>query len=573
MKNHYDIRINSKQPSSSDISKYKNFDALLETYQATVKPQRQSQPRLVYIATAIAVAAAACMLVYFNFFGSAFQPSLTEQEYFAQQPFINPPFEKIQPVATVKKVNATQGGVYELPSGSRLIVPREAFMNDRGAQVEGEVDIHYRELRDYVDFFLAGIPMTYDSAGGKYHFESAGMIEIYAEQNGSRIDIAPGKVIEIELIATIYLPTGSERPVFKAYRLDQNGQNWVYQQPSTTELLLNDEQPTNNNPVNTLRAEYAGKIAAIEARLQEQLRQIETGSPRPVEPTRPQKKNGNNLTFELDLNQAGIIIEDDPNTPENENERMKAQYRDAIWQIVPGSDSDLAALEKTWETFKVRQLNDQVFEITFIKGSQSAKVTVNPVLIGKDYEQALKNYEAAYEAYLAQLSDWKKQIQPLEEALKKEAAAEKVALEKELLQQTKALGIDEVDIAKCRVVNRFQATSLGLWNCFRLVEPANDQLTGSFEDQFGHKYRQHTAFLVNKKQNTLYRFYATKNTPLRFDEASDNLIWIVSEDHKIAVIRPTDFKKVLETKDDKIILQLVNEEIRQEEDVRKILKF
>jgi len=41
--------------------------------------------------------------------------------------------------------------------------------------------------------------MTYDSAGTKYHFESAGMFEIDGTKNGEKIFIAEGKEIAVDM--------------------------------------------------------------------------------------------------------------------------------------------------------------------------------------------------------------------------------------------------------------------------------------------------------------------------------------------------------------------------------------
>ncbi|HRD40305.1 MAG TPA: hypothetical protein PLC65_16880, partial [Bacteroidia bacterium] len=78
---------------------------------------------------------------------------------------------------------------------SKIKVPQNAFVNKAGPDIIGDVEIQYREMHDQADIIASGIPMTYDSAGTKYHFESAGMFDIKASQNGEQVFLKHGKQI------------------------------------------------------------------------------------------------------------------------------------------------------------------------------------------------------------------------------------------------------------------------------------------------------------------------------------------------------------------------------------------
>lgn len=582
MSNNYDIRRNLPKPSSQDIAKFKNFDALLEHYKATTPttPVRTLEPRgaIVRRLTYIAAAAAALAAVFFvfNWLQKPTTPLLTENEYFEQQPFVEPPLQAISAKAITQTVNAQQGGTFKMPTGSRLVVPTEAFMNDRGELITGEVNMFYREMDDYVDFFLSGIPMIYDSASTKFNLEATGMIEIYAEQKGERVQLVPGKNIEVELVSEIYLPEGSTLPLYSVYQLDTASRNWTYEGSADIGILSEAETSINNNPINALRKEYANTIAAIQSAADARLREIEASVPRPIEPLEPQQKIGDTPTLELDFKENSVIVEDDPNTPENENEWLKQLYGDEIWQIVPGTAYDEQRLSKTtWETFRLRQLGSQKYELTLSRGNLSEIITVTPVLIGKDYNRALREYEQNHTAWEAQIATREAQLKAQKEEVRQKLIAEKDAAKKAFEQKLAASGenVEAVMMSKKRVVSRFQATSLGVWNCSHILEPADDQLQGELKDQTGETYHQQPVYLVNKYQNTVYRFYAAKDALIRFNEGSDNLLWIVNEQHQIAVLRPTDFKKLAEKERRKIVLQRLNEPIRGEADVRKILRF
>jgi hypothetical protein len=590
MSNNYDIRRNLKQPSSQEIAKFKNFDALLEQYQATTPdkqrtagvfalPQGKERSATIRRLTYIAAAAAALLtgvIFVVNFLQNPHTPLLTETEYFEQQPFINPPMEEIKPEAVAHKVNATTGGIYPMQTGSKLVIPTEAFMNDRGELIAGDVNVFYREMDDYVDFFLSGIPMDYDSAGTKFNLESSGMVEIYAEKDGERVKLAPGKAIEVELISEIYLPEGTALPRYNVYQLDTANRGWTYEGSAEVQVLNNVETSINNNPISALRKEYANTVATIQSAAEARLREVEASVPQPREPVKPQQKTSNTPTLELDIRENSVIVEDDPNTPENENERLKQLYGDAIWQIAPGTAYDEQRLSKiTWETFRLRQLNSQAYELTLTKGNLSEKITVMPVLTGNDYNRALKAYEQAYAEWQQQIADREAQLKTPKEEVQQTLAVEKAAAQKAFGQKLAASGenVQEALMSRKRVASRFQATSLGVWNCSHVIAPADAELRSNLEDQTGEEYRQQPVYLVNKYQNTIYRFYAAEDALIRFQEGSDNLLWIVNDQNQIAVLKPADFKKATQKERRKIVLQRLEKPIRGEKEVREILSF
>ncbi len=580
MSNNYNILRNQKQPSSDDIARYKDFDALLAKYQAVAQPtpknDRAIVRRLTYVAVAVAAAAASIVFVI-NFLRTPNLPTLTEEQYFAQLPVVHPPIEQAKPAYTVQTVDVAQGGTYKMETGSRLVLPTQAFMNDRGELIEGDVNLHYRELSDYVDFFLAGVPMTYEEGGIRYQLEAAGMVELYAEQNGIRVSLAPGKVIEVELISEIYLPEGSEVPKFQVYKLDTTAREWILQAVQNIQTIEDLANATidinNNNPVNALRSEYASDLAAIETAAAERLRAIEASVPAPAEPLKPLQKTGTSI--ELDITDGSVIVEDDPNTPEDENERLKQQYKGSLWQISPNTAYDERDFQIKWETFRLRKLNSTDYELIATKDNRTLKLIVNPVLTGKDYQRALTQYERDHAAWEAKMKERDAQLQDQRNTLQTETQQQKVAARQRFESKLAAAGLSaDALLTKKRVINRFPVSSLGMWSCDRMIPQAEQQLQGTLEDQFGKEYEHQVAYLVNKRHNTVYRYYVTNDNPIRFDQQSDNLLWVVTGDNKIAILKPTDFKKVVSQKQKKTVkLNLLDQPIRKEDDARAVLSW
>gem|GEM_PF-2829652 len=88
-------------------------------------------------------------------------------------------------------------------SGTRMIIPDNAFLDKSGQPVNGDVLIDYREFRDPLDFIVSGIPMSFQQEDGTpVFFSSAGMLEINASQNGEEIFLAPGKNIQVDFVST-----------------------------------------------------------------------------------------------------------------------------------------------------------------------------------------------------------------------------------------------------------------------------------------------------------------------------------------------------------------------------------
>lgn len=88
------------------------------------------------------------------------------------------------------------------PSGTKVYIPENAFVDANGNPVTGPVDVQYREFRNPLDFIVSGIPMTYDSGGTVNHFQSAGMFELTASVNGQEVFLAKDKKLSLDFVAT-----------------------------------------------------------------------------------------------------------------------------------------------------------------------------------------------------------------------------------------------------------------------------------------------------------------------------------------------------------------------------------
>lgn len=573
MGNNYNFKINPQQPSSEDIHQKMDFDALLSKYQAgnqeaptgKVAPRSPLRVRyLTYISSA--AAAIALLLLAINFLNRP-KPAVLEAKYFADRPFVDQPIEKAVASFASFQVDVNQGGVFQYESGSRLVVPAAAFMDDYGKLVEGEVEIKYREYHDFVDFFLSGIPMVYDSANVRYTMESAGMIEIYAEQDGKRVRMAPGKNISIEMISRINVaPHLAVPPGYNVYKLDPEARKWVYQGIDQMEVLEEFIDLDPNDPLYEPKIALKQQLDQIDAAFQKEKQQLESTIPMPKSPMRPLSPDSDLPTFDLDL-------------PDEEG---NTSGEDQIWFISPkNTDYNPRRIgEVVWEGFRREQVSENEFVFTFYKGDAELKVIVHPALTGEAYARAMAKYETEFAEYQQSLQERELALKAKATALEDRTEGERqdaIAAYRNAIEQLVAdkpeIG-ESADYVHKKVRNRFVADGFGIWNCDRLVPPLMHEITANFIDQNGTSIENRTAYLVDKTRNTVHRFLAQDGAKIQYNARSENLLWIVTENNRLAVCDPAIFKAIDPDQDEvTFILQEKTVPPVDEEAVRSVLRF
>lgn len=599
MKNNYNIKLNPKKLSSEDIARHQDFDALLKQFeldsatQPTQKTAKIRKMRPIYYYIGAAAAAMFGLLAYFTMSSDNYQQEA--EAYFASRDYVAAPIESAKAQFASYKVDANQGGVYQYRSGSRLVVPAAAFVNDRGDLVEGDVEIKYREYHDFVDFFLSGIPMTYDSAGTTYTLESAGMMEIYAEKDGQKVRFAPGKSIDVELHSAINAPAHlNVPPNYNIYKLDDEKRNWIYHKVDNMELVKEEQEMTldKNDPLYDVKKAHAEKLDLIIMNAANELAKIDASIPKPVEPLKPKTATKSDPVFNLDFNDLTRAIDDRFLSASEKNEAVRAEkdlgilyqeYEQMLWRISPKSNMSPRQFESQYnevDGITIKKINSRDYEFTLINGDAATKVIVNPVLTGKDYIKALAIFEKEFEQYSQEISAREATLLEQKEAVRNRAEEERRLAEKAFQNQLVAMqnkgnnhqAIEQ--LIKRKVVNRFKATEMGIWNCDRPLPPAMQNIKASFADKNGNTFEKRMAYLVDKSRNTVCRFYTTDQTPMNYNKDSDNLLWLLTEDNKIAVFRPEDFKRINKPKGSyEFEMTVIDKEIKSEADVREVLYF
>lgn len=564
MKKNYKIHFDPPDISSERIQQYQDFDALLAKMQPKEQPQAKvvSFRRWTWLAGAVA-AALVGVLFWWNQEATVSDTVYFEQQqaYFSEQAFVEPPLPNIQPTFASYTVNANEGGRYTYNEGSTVTVPTAAFQDETGAVVEGDVQLYYREMHDPVDFFLSGIPLTYDSAGISYVLESAGMIEVYAEQNGKRILMRPGKSLDIELVTELDIASLEVPENYNIYRLNPEARNWEYQSPNRMNVLTTNEENTvdPNAPFIARRNELMIKKQQVLAQMEAELEPLE-------KPTAPYQRNADLPSLELDFL--------DSFKGSAEAKAIRDRYDGAVWQLVY-SQPELTkeAIEEEWETVEMEQ-SDEENRYVFVlkKGDRKQRLAVSPVLPDAQYAKALQTYEEELLRY------------EQEQALRtEELAAAKAEIEADFQDRLAVLSAQMNEgqqftntspSQKRKIVNYFKANSFGIWNCDRPLPPDPRQASVVLRDETGKVFNNQRAFLMDYNRNSVQQILIGEPTVLRFDASSQHLLWLVLDENRIAVMRPEQFNELKnQKKSQEVILDLIEQSMQTEADVRRVIQL
>ena len=608
MDNNYNYKINQPPLDKANIEKHKDFDALMKRVESANLPKSKqlkvASKRLYVWAVGIAAAMLVGLFALNNGFQNQIDYQVISTTYFAEQPFVNPPVKTFEKPAETITVNANNGGVYQFPSGSKMVVPKAAFANRYGALIEGEVKVHFKEYHDYVDFFLSGIPMEIKVDGKDGVLESAGMIEVYATQNGERLSMLPEKPIDIELKSKIAF-LGDTPPEFNIYYLDEDKRTWDLQGKDKIEIAKEDSNASQtvftkdeegniiggrtpfvkvigdpSDPLfqgavtydttyieteNALTAAAEAQKELLDRRLKSEIAKVERQFNLPVEPEKPELYDGNAMTMELDI---------------KGNELAGKNYQGTIFEVLTTIDAFDEFSSIVWEEFDLVRQVDASFVLNLAKGNIKRTLKVKPVLVGQDYDKALAQFES-------QMADYQKEKEKSTQAIadEKRAIEERLAIEKatsdknfeEQIAALKAKGHDSYatnQIMRRAVVNKFRINRFGIWNCDRPRPPYLANLNGSFQDQQFKRYQENVVYQTDKSQNTVRRFYLKDIANVQFNTESDNLLWLVTKENKLAVFYPESFERIQQKDGDYAFeLELNSQEINSEADVRNILRL
>ncbi|HXB11751.1 MAG TPA: hypothetical protein VNZ45_07180, partial [Bacteroidia bacterium] len=467
------IKMGHDKLTAEDISKGKNFTKLYKSY-TTMKTNWYKNPTKLggFVTVVVTVTTIVTYSAWkYNSKSAPVKKAVTVADATTRKPadqqvkpnftrYVNPPVKGLDVPYKSYKVNAEKGGEIKCEKGSKISIPKNAFCDKNGKDIKGDVTIQYREFHNPIDFFLSGIPMTYDSAGQQYTFASAGMLDINGFKNGEPVTIKNGKDIKV-LMASYGKGTK-----YNMYSLDTVVRKWVYIDKSApVQAPAQQQQPTRMLKDTSIAEQKEVAIAKNEvAKIQQEEKKLEE-----KKPLQPQKADAKLFSFDIEADAREF--------PE-----MSA-YKNVLFQVDPNDKNFEPKYSKiTWEDATLnRSGTGNNYNFTVKKGTESHTFIVHPVFDDKHYAEASKEYDKKYQEYETALSNRKAEEKKQEEAYaalvkKQEEEAKKAqeAYTKQLLASSTESG----------VMNTFTIKRFGVYNCdCPQMCPQGAALAATYTDQ------------------------------------------------------------------------------------------
>jgi len=139
-------------------------------------------------------------------------------------------FDSLELPVYVENIEANKGKQFIIPTGAKIKIPLNAFVDNSGKDVKGIVTIKYKEIKSASDIMIENVDMTYDSAGQNYQFATGGMFDLRAFSGNEELRLKKDKNIEVSF-------ESDKRGNYNVYNFD-NG--WKYQGMPKAVVTIND---------------------------------------------------------------------------------------------------------------------------------------------------------------------------------------------------------------------------------------------------------------------------------------------------------------------------------------------
>ncbi len=288
---------------------------------------------------------------------------------------INPPKPLLNIPYEVFTYDAASGDTLFTKNGSILIFPKNAVLNSNGEVVTGKIEVRTREFNDAFEYYMAGIPMTYDSAGVKYTFVSSGMIDIKAYQNNELLYVNPKAKPQLNLVST------NKEKNTNLYQLDTVTGQWTNKGKDE----INDLTVVSRKKI--APASSPAKNSNLKVDFSKSEYEEETAQEYDmIKPIAPQKASGKNPVIEIQIDPASF--------------RELMVYNNLKFEIVGGDTWNENDSRIEWQNVKLdKNIKGDYYTVKFSVPNKAVSYIVKPVLESSDYDKALKLYNEKLDEY------------------------------------------------------------------------------------------------------------------------------------------------------------------------------
>ena len=330
-------------------------------------------------------------------------------------------FEAFDVLPEEQNIDVAESQTLNFKHGTSIVIPEHAFVDEFGKAITGQVDVKLREFHSATDIISSGIPMSYDSAGVTYDFESAGMFELKASQDGKPVFIASGKSIEVNMASY-------QDGAYNFYYLNENPSPY-----SLNSAFISMAQAQNSREPGR-RWELMQSSLEPQKNTSKKQKLDSLNRLLPTAPVEPKPLQEDDLAFDFDIDLVDF--------PE------LAAFQGIVW--VYSGDNESAfdnpeknewIFEETWTDVILDHFDQATMEykLTLSNSQKSFETLVKPALNGKALDKAHQDFDR-------KMTEYKKL---LEEEKEKFAAIEK---EKKFLQQ------------QSNFIRSFRVQKLGVYN-------------------------------------------------------------------------------------------------------------
>jgi hypothetical protein len=493
---------------------------------------------------------------------------------------VKPPLADYSVARKNYSVDNQSGSVIVHSSGTTLIIPKDAFVDENGREVEGSVTINYREFKNPVDFILGGIPMSFEKDGNKNMFISAGMFELTASSEGKPVYLKNDKRIDVEMVST------DKKPDYNLYAFNDESGTWEERENKENIPVTESIPTTYSNAVNVYLRNLSygsGKkpVDTVSCR-----RRFESNNYFYTSKsigTLAMKKNrwwvrGDSYSALIKITDVrknrkdGSVVFRIARVVGNTHNELGIYNRTA-WKVDAKSYPELkkalsnknrffdVRIEKDGDAYTIKLKSSNGFtEISAVpmKMTRNKKVCEYPKKIEdyfyKIYCRLLKSREKSFDKQIARdLKNYKKAVsygkkeqrawintkyimtpdersKPFEEW--------KAYVETEKKSQRKLS--DATAATSSNIIRSFSIDGMGIWNCdqiYRIQDPI--KVIAQYKDGDGNKIKTTATYVVDKKLNGVLQYNSDE---IIFSPSSDNIFIAVKENGDIAYTTSEDLR-------------------------------
>jgi hypothetical protein len=244
----------------------------------------------------------------------------------------------------------------------------------------------------------------------------------------------------------------------------------------------------------------------------------------------------------------------------NENDKLK-EYRDVWFEPIDGKKCGFDSKD-----ILVKDLKNGTYEVTFVpwgKLPDTIKTKCICYLSFKDkvqYSKALNNYRKKYAGLLSKIQATRKTIDDAWSNYNKKRIEYKAFFARKEIKELNGAS----KIIRTLEVNQFGLVNLDWPHAY----PKGAKVAASFVDENGNALSLKQVVLVELGVNALYRYTKT----VHFNPESQNILWGMTEDGKLAYFTASDFKN-LEARSGKVAfkMRIHPEELKTYDDIMNVL--